>query len=78
MFGILSRGLLMPKIVVDNDGGQRTDAGMLGRSVSVRVLAIGVWGSLGVASVSTLSVSWRERGWACGRTGSLQGRSAGV
>ncbi|XP_046570901.1 protein mono-ADP-ribosyltransferase PARP4-like [Haliotis rubra] len=28
--GILSRGLLLPKVVVENYGGQRSDAGMLG------------------------------------------------
>ncbi|VDH98080.1 poly [ADP-ribose] polymerase [Mytilus galloprovincialis] len=31
--GILSRGLLLPKIIVDNFGGTRTDAGMLGNGV---------------------------------------------
>jgi hypothetical protein len=30
-FGILLHGLLPPKIVVDEYGGSRTDAGMLGR-----------------------------------------------
>ncbi|XP_072018547.1 protein mono-ADP-ribosyltransferase PARP4-like [Amphiura filiformis] len=31
--GILSRGLLLPKIVVDDFGGERTDAGMLGSAI---------------------------------------------
>ncbi|XP_057306534.1 protein mono-ADP-ribosyltransferase PARP4-like isoform X3 [Hydractinia symbiolongicarpus] len=31
--GILSRGLLLPKIVVDDYGGSRTDAGMLGNGI---------------------------------------------
>ncbi|XP_072018403.1 protein mono-ADP-ribosyltransferase PARP4-like [Amphiura filiformis] len=31
--GILSRGLLLPKIVVDDFGGVRTDAGMLGSAI---------------------------------------------
>ncbi|XP_076077942.1 protein mono-ADP-ribosyltransferase PARP4-like isoform X2 [Mytilus galloprovincialis] len=31
--GILSRGLLLPKIIVDDFGGTRTDAGMLGNGV---------------------------------------------
>ncbi|KAK7486590.1 hypothetical protein BaRGS_00022115, partial [Batillaria attramentaria] len=31
--GILSRGLLMPKIVVDDFGGTRSDAGMLGSGI---------------------------------------------
>ncbi|KAJ7391391.1 Protein mono-ADP-ribosyltransferase parp4 [Desmophyllum pertusum] len=31
--GILLRGLLMPKIVVDDFGGQRSDAGMLGSGI---------------------------------------------
>ncbi|XP_060065436.1 protein mono-ADP-ribosyltransferase PARP4-like [Ylistrum balloti] len=31
--GILSRGLLMPKVVVDDFGGKRTDAGMLGAGI---------------------------------------------
>ncbi|XP_030850626.1 protein mono-ADP-ribosyltransferase PARP4 isoform X5 [Strongylocentrotus purpuratus] len=31
--GILSRGLLMPKIVVEDLGGNRTDAGMLGHGI---------------------------------------------
>ncbi|XP_071495566.1 uncharacterized protein [Diadema antillarum] len=31
--GILSRGLLMPRIVVDDLGGGRTDAGMLGHGI---------------------------------------------
>ncbi|XP_033740043.1 protein mono-ADP-ribosyltransferase PARP4-like isoform X2 [Pecten maximus] len=31
--GILSRGLLMPKMVVDDFGGKRTDAGMLGAGI---------------------------------------------
>ncbi|XP_065826671.1 protein mono-ADP-ribosyltransferase PARP4-like isoform X4 [Oscarella lobularis] len=31
--GILSRGLLMPKIVVDDYGGKRTDPGMLGSGI---------------------------------------------
>ncbi|KAL9969636.1 hypothetical protein ACROYT_G021872 [Oculina patagonica] len=31
--GILSRGLLMPKIVVDDFGGQRSDPGMLGSGI---------------------------------------------
>lgn len=32
-FGILSRGLLLPKVVVDTYGGARTDAGMLGSGI---------------------------------------------
>ncbi|XP_065927968.1 uncharacterized protein [Magallana gigas] len=31
--GILSRGLLMPKVVVDDYGGKRTDPGMLGHGI---------------------------------------------
>ncbi|XP_078664712.1 uncharacterized protein LOC144907477 isoform X2 [Branchiostoma floridae x Branchiostoma belcheri] len=31
--GILSRGLLLPKVVVDDFGGTRTDAGMLGHGI---------------------------------------------
>ncbi|CAH1248284.1 PARP4 [Branchiostoma lanceolatum] len=31
--GILSRGLLLPKVVVDDYGGTRTDAGMLGHGI---------------------------------------------
>ncbi|XP_061177489.1 protein mono-ADP-ribosyltransferase PARP4-like [Saccostrea echinata] len=31
--GILSRGLLMPKVVVDDYGGKRTDPGMLGNGI---------------------------------------------
>ncbi|XP_012936925.2 protein mono-ADP-ribosyltransferase PARP4, partial [Aplysia californica] len=31
--GILSRGLLLPKVVVDDYGGTRTDAGMLGSGI---------------------------------------------
>ncbi|XP_063404518.1 protein mono-ADP-ribosyltransferase PARP4-like [Mytilus trossulus] len=31
--GILSRGLMLPKVVVDDFGGTRTDAGMLGNGV---------------------------------------------
>ncbi|KAI0229496.1 Protein mono-ADP-ribosyltransferase PARP4 [Lamellibrachia satsuma] len=31
--GILSRGLLKPKVVVDDFGGQKTDAGMLGSGI---------------------------------------------
>lgn len=30
IMGIMSRGLLMPRVVVDELGGQRTDVGMLG------------------------------------------------
>ena len=32
-FGILSRGLLLPKVVVDTYGGTRTDVGMLGSGI---------------------------------------------
>ncbi|CAG5135718.1 unnamed protein product, partial [Candidula unifasciata] len=31
--GILSRGLLLPKVIVDDFGGQRSDAGMLGSGI---------------------------------------------
>ncbi|XP_033635285.1 protein mono-ADP-ribosyltransferase PARP4-like isoform X2 [Asterias rubens] len=31
--GILSRGLVLPKVVVDDFGGERTDAGMLGSGI---------------------------------------------
>ncbi|XP_056015621.1 uncharacterized protein LOC125677683 isoform X3 [Ostrea edulis] len=31
--GILSRGLLMPKVIVDDYGGKRTDPGMLGHGI---------------------------------------------
>ncbi|XP_022100686.1 poly [ADP-ribose] polymerase 4-like isoform X2 [Acanthaster planci] len=31
--GILSRGLILPKVVVDDFGGERTDAGMLGSGI---------------------------------------------
>ena len=31
--GILSRGLLLPRIVVDDYGGKRTDPGMLGNGI---------------------------------------------
>ncbi|XP_052241111.1 uncharacterized protein LOC127851394 isoform X2 [Dreissena polymorpha] len=33
LVGILSRGLLMPKVVVDDHGGQRSDPGMLGSGI---------------------------------------------
>ena len=33
MFTTLIRGLLMPKLVVDDLGGSRTDAGMLGQGI---------------------------------------------
>nr|XP_047129288.1 protein mono-ADP-ribosyltransferase PARP4 isoform X3 [Hydra vulgaris] len=33
LVGILSRGLLLPKVVVDQHGGERTDVGMLGNGI---------------------------------------------
>ena len=37
--GILSRGLLLPRVVVDDFGGARTDAGMLGTGLYFAIAA---------------------------------------